>query len=140
MNIAGIMSRQVAKVDMDASLGAVKRLFDNGAFHHLLVTDGVRLVGVVSDRDVLKWISPRLDTLAETAKDKNVLRKPVHQIMSRKPMTLSPDDTLETAAERLLAGGVSCLPVVEAGDRLVGIVTWKDLLRYFLACETTGLA
>ncbi|HEB99424.1 MAG TPA: CBS domain-containing protein [Thiotrichales bacterium] len=135
MNIASIMSRQVTKVDMDTSLGTVKKLFDNQAFHHLLVTDGGRLVGVVSDRDVLKWISPRLDTLAETAKDKNVLRKPVHQIMTRKPVTLSPDDTVETAAERLLSSDISCLPVVEAEDRLVGIVTWKDLLRYFLGAE-----
>ncbi|MNO03203.1 inosine 5'-monophosphate dehydrogenase [compost metagenome] len=48
--------------------------------------------------------------------------------MSRQPITISPDSSLPEAAAIMLEQHVSCLPVLENGA-LVGIVSWKDLLR-----------
>jgi acetoin utilization protein AcuB len=82
---------------------------------------------VVSDRDVLRVVSPFLDTPAERDRDRYTVRRPVHQIMTRNPVTVDAEAGLDEAAARMLEAGVSCLPVVDGG-RLVGVLTRKDLL------------
>src|SRR3546814_15070917 len=57
------------------------------------------------------------------------MKRHAHQIMTRKPVTTRADVAVEVAARRLLEADVSCLPVVDADDRVVGIVTCHDLLR-----------
>ena len=52
--------------------------------------------------------------------------------MTRKPVTLSPDDDLEVAIELLLDEKFGAAPVVDGGEELVGIVSYIDLLRCFL--------
>ena len=86
------------------------------------------LVGVISDRDLLRALSPYLDTDAEMNRDTETLNRRAHQIMSRQPITISPESSLPEAAAIMLEQHVSCLPVLENGA-LVGILSWKDLLR-----------
>jgi acetoin utilization protein AcuB len=90
MLIERIMSKPVVTVTLDTTLRMVKQIFENAKFHHLLVVEKGKLYGVLSDRDLLKSISPFIGTLQETAHDKFTLNKKVHQIMSRKPITLTP--------------------------------------------------
>jgi CBS domain-containing protein len=58
--------------------------------------------------------------------------------MSRRPVTVPRDWGIEAAARRMLEANVSSLPVVASGsdDVLVGLVTWKDLLRALLPSPT----
>ncbi len=88
MSIEKIMSKTVVTVEMDDSLKVVKDIFDNTNFHHLLVVESGKLFGVISDRDLLKSLSPDIGTVAETSKDTATLNKRAHQIMTRKPVTL----------------------------------------------------
>jgi acetoin utilization protein AcuB len=129
MNIAQIMSTRVVTVRLDDKLARVKELFDHHRFHHLLVIDEQQLCGVVSDRDLLKALSPNLGTLAETAKDLGTLNKRVHQIMTHKPIVLREDASIDEAIQLFKMHRISCLPVVDGGNRPVGIVTWRDLLK-----------
>jgi CBS-domain-containing membrane protein len=55
------------------------------------------------------------------------------QLMSRKLCSATESMSVREAAEMLLAGGVSCLPVLDANGHGLGIVTCRDLLRSFLA-------
>lgn len=132
-SVAAVMSRRVVTVGMDNTLAVVQRIFREHQFHHLLVLDGERLAGVISDRDLLKALSPRLGTGAETERDRATLNKRVHQVMSHHVVTIGPEATAAEAARLMLGKDVSSLPVVAADGILAGILTWKDLLRALLA-------
>ena len=129
MLLSDIMSRPVVTVEFDDRLREVKEIFDRLRFHHLLVVDNGKLFGVVSDRDLLKALSPFLGTLSETERDAHTLDKRVHQIMSRKPVTLRADDRVAAAMDLFLQKSISCVPIVDEHNRPVGIVSWRDILR-----------
>lgn len=129
MRVAEIMKTRVATIEMDDDLETVRELFSQAPFHHLLVIDETRqLVGILSDKDLYKALSPYLDSLAENQRDRDTLARRVHQVMTRQPITVSPQLSVAEAIERVLAHGISCLPVLENGQ-ICGIVTWRDLLR-----------
>lgn len=132
MKISEIMTKRVVTVEMDDSLHLINGLMASAKFHHLLVTDHGQLCGIISDRDVLKATSPFLDTAAETLRDLDSLNRKAHQIMSRDPVTVNVDTDIEEAVHVLLEAGVSCLPILSTEGQLVGIATWKDLIKTFL--------
>jgi acetoin utilization protein AcuB len=124
------MTARVVSVELDDPLEVVKGIFDSVKFHHLLVLDSARkLCGVISDRDLLRALSPYVGTRFENARDSATLQKRVHQIMTRKPITLAPDADLKDAVELFLNNRVSCIPIVDAELRPVGIVSWRDVMK-----------
>lgn len=129
MQVENIMSRNVVTVGLDDTLALVKEIFDHSKFHHLLAMEHGQLLGVVSDRDLFKALSPNLGTSVETYKDTATLNKRVHQIMARKPKFLRQDATVEMAIAMFNEHAISCLPILSHDDRLVGILSWRDILR-----------
>lgn len=129
MKIKDIMQKRVVTVDMDCSLWEVKMIFDNTRFHHLLVIEKNRLVGVISDRDYLKAASPNLGTAAETSKDTATLNKRAHQIMSRKLHTLDEEATVLDAILLFNQKPISCIPVVDEERHIKGILSWRDIMK-----------
>jgi acetoin utilization protein AcuB len=129
LTVGQIMSRRVVTVTMDDTLAKVQKLFREFRFHHLLVLEERRLVGVISDRDLLKALSPAIGTLMETDRDRATLNKRAHQIMSRHPVSATADVPIETAARLLIDKKVSCLPIVTDDQTLAGILSWKDILN-----------
>ena len=130
MMVSEIMTAKIVTVEMDDRLEVVKEIFDTLHFHHLLVLDEhKKLSGIVSDRDLLRALSPYVGSAAETARDAATLNKRVHQIMTRQPVTLQPQATIADAVNLLLAHPISCIPIVDDEFRPVGILSWRDLLR-----------
>ena len=125
-------------VTMDDSLARARDLFNEFHSHHLPIVQGLELLGIISDRDLLKAVSPNIGTLSETDRDRATLNKRAHQIMSRKLITVAADTTVEAAARLLLGHRVSCLPVVTTTGHLEGIITWRDLLREYLRQKPAG--
>ncbi len=123
------MTRKIVTVEMDDSLAMVKEIFDSLQFHHLLVVESQRLVGVVSDRDLLKALSPNLGTVSATLSDEATLNKRVHQIMTRSLITLHTDATIRDAVDMFNTHRISCIPVVDNDFRPLGIVSWRDILK-----------
>jgi len=124
-----LMTEDVVSVEMDASLAHIRSIFQKRSFHHVVVTEDRIVRGVISDRDLLKHISPFVGhELMERPSDVNTLRKRAHQIMHRKPVTVTPEMSAVDATRLLLNHGVTCLPVVDELEKLIGIVTWRDLL------------
>ena len=123
------MTEKVVTVDIDDRLQVVREIFQQCSFHHLLVVADEKLVGVLSDRDLFKAISPHLGTAAETEKDRATLNKRVHMIMSRQPITLPPEASLWDAIELFRQHSISCIPVVDKFDRPVGILSWRDIFK-----------
>jgi acetoin utilization protein AcuB len=122
------MAPHVVTVELDDRLETVKKIFDSEKFHHLLVVDAGKLCGVISDRDLLRALSPRIGTPSETESDAATLKKRVHQIMTRKPVTLPPEATVGDAVRVFREHRVSCIPIVNATFKPIGIVSWRDLL------------
>ena len=129
MKIDKIMSKSIVTVEMDDSLRVVKIIFDNTHFHHLLVIESGRLYGVISDRDLLKALSPNIGTVGETNRDTATLNKKAHQIMTRKPVTLTPDAGISDAIEIFNNYNISCIPVINDEHKPVGIISWRDILK-----------
>ncbi len=129
--IGDVMTEGVVTVQMDEPLHAARALFARYRFHHLPVLTHARLVGVVSDRDVMRALSPFVERLAERRQDLETLEVRVHAIMSRRLVVADPSMSIAEAAALLLEKRISCLPVLDDG-KLVGIVSSHDLLRQLL--------
>jgi acetoin utilization protein AcuB len=132
VTVGDLMSRRIVTIDPDAPLSAARDIFERHRFHHILVTEGARLVGIMSDRDLLKSLSPFLNTMAERTLDVDTLKRKVHTVMQRKVITTPAAATLDAASARIVKHGISSLPVVDAHGSLVGIITWKDILRWLV--------
>lgn len=126
LKIADIMTTRIVTIDMDDRLTIAKEIFDNAPFHHLLVTEENELKGMLSERDLLRAISPNVDA-NPTTKELETLQKRVHQVMTRDPLTVAPHISVIQASQLILEQQIGSLPVLDNGE-LVGIVTWKDLL------------
>lgn len=131
--VADIMSSPVVTVHMDDTLHVVKQIFDSVWFHHLLVVSSAGLVGVLSDRDYLKTISPNVGTISERRSDLETLNKRAHQVMTRKPVTLCAEASIIDAIIVFNTNSVSCIPVVNSDNEPVGIVSWRDILQCMVA-------
>ena len=129
MLLDSIMTRQVVTVSMDDTLSEVRRVMGVYHIHHLVVVELGKVVGVVSDRDLLSHISPFVGTTTERRIDAESLSRKVHQVMTRKLIVGTPAMTVDEAAALLLANPISCLPVVDTSGVCLEIVTWRDLLR-----------
>ncbi|WP_027670968.1 CBS domain-containing protein [Rheinheimera baltica] len=128
-NVAQLMSPNPVSVSPDDSLAVVKQIFDHVKFHHLLVVEGSVLLGVLSDRDLFKALSPYLGTAAETTRDLASLNKKAHQVMRRKPVTLQGQANVKDAVHLFNTEGVSCIVVVDNQNRPQGILSWRDIIR-----------
>ncbi len=129
MKVEKIMSKRLITVEMDDKLKVVKVIFDNANIHHLLVVEADKLFGVISDRDMLKALSPNIGTLSETRRDAVTLNKRVHQIMTSDPVTLAPDSDISDAVEIFNNYDISCIPVVDDKNKPVGIISWRDIIK-----------
>lgn len=134
MLVKEYMTTKLVTVEMDDTLETVRNIFQNTGFHHLLVVESGSVVGLLSDRDLLRHLSPYVGTSSETTRDAATLHKHVHQIMTRKPVTLTPESELAEVLGKFKQKEVTCLPVVDTkSNRVVGLVTWRDMLKLMSA-------
>ena len=128
MLVKNIMTAKVYTVTPSSSFMSIQEIFEREVFHHLLVEDNGLLLGVISDRDIMKHISQqiRLDQLeipqVLTAAD----------VMTSAVISVDQETPINTASILLLENNISCLPVVDADFNIDGILTWKDILRFHI--------
>lgn len=130
MKVSQIMSVNPVCVTLDDHMSVVKEIFDNAKFHHVLVIEEGKLFGVISDRDLLKVISPNLNTSRISLSDLKTLDIPVHRVVTRAPITLKPDASVSDAVKIFTTHRISCIPVVDDEGAAVGIISWRDILRH----------
>lgn len=138
MIVKQIMTSNVVTVGMDMTLREIRDIFEKHSFHHLLVVERGKLIGVISDRDLLKNLSPFMGTVSENTRDSALLKRHAHQIMRRNPITAKPDTDVLDACSIFVEKGVSCLPIVAENNSVAGIVTWRDILRLLLEIKRPG--
>lgn len=130
--VGQVMTRDPITVSGDTSLLALVELFHAKEFRHPLVTDGNHhLIGVVSDRDVIRCFGPGKYSQEDMLKSLTT-----SDIMSTDLVTTTPETTLEDALELIFGYAINCLPVL-SGRKLVGILTTTDL---YLVLESVLIA
>ena len=131
MKVFNAMTKRVVKVDMDDRLTLIKEILDNTPFHHLLVVEEDKLQGVISERDLLRCLSPFIGTDTESVRDQNTINQRAHQVMTRSPITLESNAAIDDALRLMLKHDIGCLPIVD-DDNVVGIFTLHDGVRFLL--------
>lgn len=123
------MTKTLFTVGMDDSLKRVKDLFNNLKIHHVLVVENKKICGLISDRDLLKHLNPKVELRAATRQDLACLNLKAHQIMTRNPITLGLDASGQDAVALFNEHSISCIPVLNDDGQPVGILTIHDILR-----------
>jgi CBS domain-containing protein len=114
------MSRNLLSVDPGETITEVAQRMVERNLGAVLVLDGGRLVGIMTERDLLRAVARGLHADALVA-----------EYMTEHPETIAPDDTTQHAAVLMIHGGFRHLPVVERDD-VVGILSIRDLMRIAL--------
>lgn len=116
IRVQDVMSRDVKTIGPEETADSAYEAMRARGFHHLVVVENGRMVGVLSDRD--------LGGVRGVAAHKG---QPVRALMTPSVVSVSPETPIRKVANLLRGRSIGCVPVVE-GERLVGIVTTSDLL------------
>ena len=116
--IREVMSTQLVTVEASTSVAAAVTVMGMRRVGAVLAFDSGRLEGIFTERDLVRALSYDITAASQ----------PVAQWMTRDPVSVSPDVSVEEALEIMLAGHFRHLPVMD-GERAVGIVSIRDLSR-----------
>ena len=130
MSVKEIMTTKLITVSPSDSLGRIKTIIDKLHVNHVLVVENLALLGIVSDRDVLRHTSPFVGGELEVTRDSQLLMTLATKIMTRDPVTIHQDCSVNEAAHVILEKQISLLPVINSDGIVVGVVSWKDVLRF----------
>ena len=123
MTVSQVMEKEVQYVRLRAKGDMIASLMIEGFGAVPVVENGRKLAGIVSEHDLLAAVDDRHQLSTVTAKD----------IMTANPYSVRPETTLGTMVHVLRASDLIRVPVVNAKEKLIGIIARRDLLRAYLA-------
>ena len=131
MKITEIMSSPPITGTLDDFLSEVKEMLAVNNIKHLVIIEEGKLMGVLSERDLLLAISPYVNSNVYTTRDLATLNQRVGQIVERHPLYLDDQSELEDAIDMFDKNHISCIPIVDADFVPVGVVTKSDIIHFF---------
>ena len=105
----------------DASIASVMQLLKMQRTGAGLVYEGDNLVGIFTERDALMLMRQRAD-----------LSRPVREVMSRSPVTVSPKSTVGEAIRQMSSGGYRHLPIVDEFGQATGVIAVRGIVHYLV--------
>ncbi len=130
MQVSAIMTRKLTVADPDTSLSVLTEILNQSKFQHVPVVDASRrLVGIVSVKDYFKALAPLLDAASEKTLDIFASNRKMKHIMTSPVISVPEHYPVVKAAALLLKHNIGCLPVTDADNLLLGIVSWKDIMK-----------
>ncbi len=152
--VRDVMSTPAVSVTRDASYKELAaRLFELGVSGFPVVDDDGKVIGVVSEADMLAkeamkggyhGLRGMITALDHRTEHRKASAATAGELMTSPAVTVAADDTIEHAAARMYTRGLKRLPVVDAAGRLVGIITRSNVLAVFdrldeeIRAEITG--
>lgn len=127
VRVREVMRTKIVTISAGERLSTVEDIMTLGRVRHMPVVRGGRLVGVVSQRDLLRASLSELTSFRSEERRAFLHAIEISQVMSTPPITIDPDASLQKAALLMAEQKIGCLPVVEA-DRLIGLLTETDVL------------
>jgi acetoin utilization protein AcuB len=138
MLVRNWMSKNVITVSEDDSMQDAMKLMKQHAIRMLPVLKDGNLVGVLTDRDLKRASASDATTLDVHEMLYLISKIKVKSIMSKNPIRVSPDLTVEETAEVLLANKISGAPVVDTAGKVVGTITQSDIFRVLISLTGIG--
>ncbi len=135
--VADIMTQDVVCLHEENHLSGALDVMQEKKVRHVLVVDKQKkLVGVISDRDVLRYLPylrPGADAfherLFEVAPNNAAMKQVLRDIIKREVVSVLPSCDFYSAVQMLYEKNISCLPVTDEDKRPLGIVTVTDVMR-----------
>ena len=132
MRVKEWMSASPTTTDPKTSMSEARELMRRKGIRHLLVTEGERLVGIVTDRDL------RRPKLSDVFKSWDQLYRindeiQVEDIMASPALTIPEEATIQEAAKIMANNRIGALPVTDKKGKLDGVITESDILRALAA-------
>lgn len=138
MLVKNWMSKPAITIDADSSMNDAIKLLKSHNIKMLPVMEKGKLVGIVTDRD-LKRASASDATSLEIHELLYLISKiKINEIMTKKPITVPEDYTVEETAEILLKHNISGVPVIDQYRDVIGTITQNDIFRILISL--TGVA
>lgn len=136
-DVASVMTREpFTAFPGDKLSDAIGKMLENGIRHLPVVDEDSRVVGIISDRDVRAAVGHPRFHLADPC----LTERTVEQIMTAAPLTLRPHEPILRAVGRFVDERIGALPVVDPTGKLVGIVSYLDVLRFVRGARVWGEA
>ena len=127
--VAEIMTATPRTIDRNQSLETADRLIAGSHIRHLPVMDGDRVVGILSQRDLLQAALSQALGYGSVGRARVLGSIPIKEVMSEPAVVVEADTAIRDAARLMVSRKIGCLPVVERGA-LVGLVTESDVVRH----------
>ncbi|MCX5834131.1 MAG: CBS domain-containing protein, partial [Deltaproteobacteria bacterium] len=115
------MTRNVVTVTRDTSVLAVRNILHEHQFNQVPVVDGKKVVGIVTDGDIRENSASPASTLSVHELNYLLSEMKAGDIMTKDPITVTPETPIEEATEVINHHNIGSLPVVSKGE-LVGII------------------
>ncbi len=123
------MTGNVITVSSETTLPEAHRLMSENRIRRLPVTKNRRLIGIITRGDVREAEPSDATTLSIWELNYLLAKLSIAKIMTKDPLTISPEATLGEAAEAMLERKISGLPVIDDEKRVVGMITESDIFR-----------
>ncbi len=133
------MSTPVVSVSPITSISSAHQIMKENGIRRLPVVENDRLVGIITIGDVREASPSDATTLSIWELNYLWAQLTVEKIMTRKVITVKPDDFIIDAAQLMLDHKISGLPVVDSNDKLVGILTESDIFRMLVKSRSKAL-
>lgn len=126
------MATDIIAADPHTRLHDALRTMNNHQIRSLPVVEDGRLAGIVTKRDLLR---ADVTTVMKDIWDQYriVGNLPLANIMTREVITIRPQADMVQAAQRLLENKITCLPVLDEDEKMIGILTSSDIFRFIIA-------
>lgn len=135
MRVNELMTANPITVPLDMPVVEAKQLMGHKRFRHLLVVDGTRLAGIVTDRDIKLNMPSPATSLSVWEVNYLLARLTVGAVMTTGVITVEPTRDASDAARLMLDHKIGALPVMDGGV-IAGILTESDFVRAFAAQRT----
>jgi len=136
MLVKNWMSKNVVAIDADDSVREAEGLLVYHEVRMIPVMEGGMLIGVISDRDIKKASVP--ESVPSDLATVTLSAVKVKTAMTKGAITVTPDHTVEEAAELLIVNKISGVPVVSPENKVIGVITQSDLFRAMISLTGTG--
>ncbi len=134
--VRDIMQEKIVTISDSDTLSTVEDIMTLGHLRHMPVVHAGKLVGVVSERDLLRASLSNLTEFGSDERRAFLTVVEIARVMSAPPIVIEPDAGVQEAARVMAEQRIGCLPVVD-GDTLVGMLTETDLLASFAGLSPT---
>jgi CBS domain-containing protein len=113
----------------DDTLDLANDVISLGRIRHIPVMDGGKLVGLLSERDLIGAAANRIFGLKQKSRSALLKAELIKNVMKKRVVTVAPETPIKELARLMAEKKIGCVPVVDNGT-LVGLITTTNVLRY----------